>query len=111
MENSISFTHEEEDIFFGVNANIYETLKDNYVDKYEYTYPEITFDTNLFSNNTFGNLDLQTNYKTHKYDTNKFTNFLVNDLNWDYRENLFDNGFVGRFLGNLKNINYETRNV
>ncbi len=111
LENSISFTHEEEDIFFGVNANIYETLKDNYVDKYEYTYPEITFDTNLFSNNTFGNLDLQTNYKTHKYDTNKFTNFLVNDLNWDYRENLFDNGFVGRFLGNLKNINYETRNV
>ena len=29
LENSISFTHEEEDIFFGVNANIYETLKDN----------------------------------------------------------------------------------
>ena len=36
---------------------------------------EIIFDRNLFSNNKFGNLDLQTNYKVHKYDTNKFTNF------------------------------------
>ena len=111
LENSISFTHEEEDIFFGVNANIYKTLKDDYNDKYEYTYPEITFDRNLFSNNKFGNLDLQTNYKVHKYDTNKFTNFLVNDFNWDYNESFFKSGISGRLLGNIKNINYESKNV
>ena len=75
---------------------LFRSLKDDYNDKYEYTYPEITFDRNLFSNNKFGNLDLQTNYKVHKYDTNKFTNFLVNDFNWDYNESFFKSGISGK---------------
>ena len=29
------------DYFFGFKANIYETLKDDYNDKYEYILPEI----------------------------------------------------------------------
>ena len=36
-------------------------------------------DKNLFSEK-YGNLDLQSNYKTHKYDTNKLTNFFVNSI-------------------------------
>ena len=36
LESSLEFTHETDDIFFGMNASIYETLKDNYTDKYEY---------------------------------------------------------------------------
>ena len=69
-------------IFFGLNASLYETLKEDYNDKYEFILPEITIDKNLLSNDKIGNLDLQTNYKVHKYDTNKLTNFLVNDFNW-----------------------------
>ena len=68
-----------------MNASIYETLKENYNDKYEYIFPEIALDKNLFSNSSLGNLDLQTNLKVHNYDTNKLTNFLVNDLNWNFR--------------------------
>ena len=34
----------------------------------------------------FGNLDLQTNLKVHNYDTNKLTNFIVNDLNWSSKD-------------------------
>ena len=58
-----------------------------------------------------GNIDLQSNYKVHKYDTNKLTNFLVNDLNWVYNDFIFPSGFESKILGNLKNINYETKNV
>ena len=36
-------------IFFWFKANIYETLKDNYNDKYEYILPEITIDKILLS--------------------------------------------------------------
>ena len=50
-------------------------LKENYNDKYEYIYPDITLNKSLLNNNSFGSLDLQTNYKVRKYDTNKFTNF------------------------------------
>ena len=81
LESSLNFTHEKEDTFFGLNASVYETLKSDYNDKYEYIFPEITLDKNLFSNSSFGNLDLQSNLKMHNYDTNKLTTFLVNDFN------------------------------
>ena len=48
---------------------MYETLKENYNDKYEY-YLEAP-DKNLFTDERLGNLDLQTNYKARKY-VNKF---------------------------------------
>ena len=33
-----------------MNASVYETLKNDYNDKYEYILPEVTIDKNLFSN-------------------------------------------------------------
>ena len=86
LESSINFTHETEDIFFGLNASIYETLKDTYEDKYEFIFPEITLDKNLFNNDKYGNLDLQSNVKIHNYDTNKLTSFIVNEFDWTSRE-------------------------
>ena len=110
LENSIDFTYENDDLFFGFNSSIYETLNEGYEDKYEYIYPDITINKNLVSNNTFGNLDLETNYQIRKYETNKFTNFLINDFNWNYK--ILNNSiFNSKILGNLKNINYEVKNV
>ena len=111
LESSLEFTHETDDIFFGMNASIYETLKDNYTDKYEYIAPEIILNKNLFNNDKFGSLDLQTNLKTHNYDTNKLTNFFVNDLNWRFKDINFNTGINTKILGNIKNINYEAKNV
>ena len=65
LENSINFTHSNNDLFVGFNASLYETLKDDYNDKYEYIFPEITVDKNILSSERFGNLDLQTNFKAH----------------------------------------------
>ena len=75
LESSLDFTTEKEDFFFGFNTSIYETLKDNYDDKYEYIFPNITIDKNIFSNSN-GTLGLQTNFKAHNYDTNKLKVFL-----------------------------------
>ena len=111
LENSINFSHQREDLFFGLNASIYETLIEGYEDKYEYILPEITLDKNLFSKENIGSLEFQANYKVHNYDTNKLTNFLVNDFNFESKENLFDNVFNSKILANLKNINYESKNV
>tara|TARA_S200000501_G_scaffold362368_1_gene391765 strand:+ start:503 stop:2812 length:2310 start_codon:yes stop_codon:yes gene_type:complete len=111
LENSIDFSHENDDLFLGIKASSYETLKEGYNDKYEYILPDITLDKNLFRNDIFGTLDLQSNLKIHNYDTNKFTKFLVNDFNWKYKNINFNNGFSGEVLGKLKNVNYETKNV
>ena len=111
LENSLNYSFENEDLFLGLNTSIYETLKDDYNDKYEYIFPEITFDKNLFSNNKFGILDLQTNYKFHNYDTNKSTNFLVNNLDWNFKDLNFNSGLQSKIIGQIKNINYESKNV
>ena len=111
LENTLDFTHENEDYFFGLNASIYETLKTDYNDKYEYILPEINIDKNIFDDDKLGNLNLQTNFKVHSYDTNKHTKFLINDFNWNSRNKYFQSGFQSKFLGNIKNINYEAKNV
>ena len=111
LENSLSFVHENEDLYLGVEASAFETLKEGYNDKYEYILPEIVFDKNVFSSNKYGSADLTSNVKVHNYDTNTFTKFLVNDLDWKYKDNNFSSGIKGRLLGKLKNVNYETKNA
>ncbi len=111
LENSFNFTRQKNDLFFGFNASVYESLNDNYEDKYEYILPEITLNKNLFLNEALGNLSLQSNYKVHNYDTNKLTNFLVNDLEWTSSDFISKTGFNSKFLAGLKNINYESKNV
>ena len=56
LENYIDFSHNSDDIFLSANATIYENLKDNYNDKYEYIFPDITLDKNLFQNDALGSL-------------------------------------------------------
>ena len=74
LENSINFTRQNENLFLGLNASIYETLKEDYNDKYEYILPEVILDKNLFSNK-YGNADFTSNLKVHNFDTNKHTKF------------------------------------
>ena len=111
LESSLEFTHENEDFFIGFNASAYETLKENYNDKYEYILPEINIDKNIFSDEKLGVLDFQSNIKVHNYDTNKHTKFFTNDFNWGKKINFSKTGFNNEFLINLKNFNYETKNV
>ena len=111
LESSVNFIHQTNDVFFGLDASVYETTKDTYEDKYEYIIPEIIFDKNLLNSEKFGNLELQTNLKIRNYDTNKLENFLVNDFHWESRDFNILKGLNTKFLGNIKNINYEAKNV
>ena len=111
LKNSINFTHSDDEIFFGLNMSMYETLKTNYDDKYEYIFPELTFNRNLLSNSNFGTLDLDTNLKVHTYDTNKTSKFLVNNLELDTIGINFESGIQSKILSSIKNINYETKNI
>ena len=111
IENSLSFSHESSNYFLGLDTSVYETLKENYNDKYEYILPEITFDRNLLSNNFLGNIDLQSNFKIHNYDTNKTTKFLVNDFDWNLRSYNFNSGIQSKLLGKIKNVNYSAKNI
>ena len=110
LESSISYTHQSDDTFIGFNASVYETLKEDYNDKYEYILPDVILNKNLFSNK-YGSTDITSNLKVHNYDTNKYTKFYINDIDWKYRNISFDSGLSGKILGKLKNINYEAKNT
>ena len=111
LENYIDFTYEKDDLFFGINASVYETTASDYNDKYEYVLPEINFAKSLVRNENFGNLDLFTNLFVNNYNTNEHKRILVNDFNWN--SNYLNNKSIiqSELLGNLRNINYETKNV
>ncbi len=111
LENSLEYTYLNDDLFFGFNSSVFETLNENYNDKYEFILPEITLNKNIISDEKYGLVDLQTNYKIHNYDTNKLTNFLVNDLNWSSNKFYHATGFTSQIFGNFKNLNYETKNT
>jgi len=112
LENSLEFTHESDDSFFGLSTNIYEDLGvEKRSDKFEYILPEITIDKNLISDNRIGILDFNSTYKVHNYDTDKYTNFLVNNFNWNFKDTYLSSGLNTKILGNFKNINYETKNI
>ena len=111
LENSLKFTHENDNLFLGFEASAYETLKNNYNDKYEYILPDVILDKNLLSSDKYGNFDLTSNLKVHNYDTNKFTKFLINDFDWKFKDVNFSNGLNGKLMAKLKNVNYETQNV
>ena len=53
---------------------------------------------------------MQSNFKVRNYDTNKLESFFVNNLNWEKDYNFIPN-INTKLLGNIKNINYETKNV
>ena len=66
---------------------------------------------NLFSNDKLGYADLQSNLKIHNYDTNKYSKFIVNDIDLKFKNFNFSSGLSGRILGKIKNVNYETKNI
>ena len=111
LESSLSFSRETDKSFLGARASLYETLKNDYNDKYEYVLPDIIFDKNLISNEKVGSLDLQANLKVHNYDTNKFEKFFINDLDWKFRKFNFFSGLESQILGKFKNVNYEAKNT
>ena len=110
LESSISYTHQSDDTFIGFNASVYETLKEDYNDKYEYILPDVILNKNLFSNK-YGSTDITSNLKVHNYDTNKYKKININDNDWKYRNISFDSGLSGKILGKLNNINYEAKNT
>ena len=85
-----------------MDASIYETLKETYNDKYEYIFPDILFDKNLFQSQNLGILDLQSNLKINNYDSNKTSKILINDFDWTSKNINTGHGISSKFIEKLK---------
>ena len=112
LENNLDFSHynDNQNLFASFKTSVFTTLAEGYNDKYEYILPELNLNKNLFSDK-LGYGEYQSNFKIYNYDTNKYKKFFVNNLNWNFDKNFFTQIYDGKFLMNLKNINYEVQNV
>ena len=111
LENSFKFNSTSEDNYFGMETTVFKDLKDDKKERYEYILPNLTFSKNFLNNQTIGNIDLLSNFKIENYETNKTKKIFVNDLSWNYKNLFFENGIKSKIFSEIKNINYETKNI
>ena len=111
LENEIKFSFYKPDMYFDINASIFEDLRvKNNSDRYEYILPNVVYGKTFFSER-FGSLDFKSNAFHSNYDTNKHKTFLTNDFIWTPSSLITKNGFVNTLTGMIRNTNYETKNT
>ena len=108
LTNKIDLTYQNKDFYFGLTPSIFEDTTKNGHQRHEYLLP-LTMEKNIMSNEKFGFIDLDTNLKLRNYETNKQTNFLVNDFNWQSNSWISKFGFENYFEGLVKVVNYESK--
>jgi LPS-assembly protein len=109
LEDEIRYSIYKDDTFFDISVSAYENLGiDKKSDKYEYVLPNIIFGKTFFTEN-FGILNFTSNALINKYETNKQTAFLTNDVIWSPSSKLTKNGFINTFEAMFRNVNYEAK--
>ncbi len=110
LENDIGYNYynDEKNLLFTSKASTFRTLQDSYNDKYEHIIPDLSLKKSLFNDLGYG--DFETNIKIHNYDTNKYKKHLINNFDWTFKSKPIS-WFKGNFLANLKNVNYEHKNI
>ena len=109
LESEIKYNFSKDDMYFGVNANVYENLGvKNSSDRYEFIFPNINLGKTFFTEK-FGIVDFKSNAFYSNFETNKHKAFLTNDIIWNPYSYISNNGFVNTIEGMIRNTNYETK--
>tara|TARA_Y100000389_G_scaffold134328_1_gene131774 strand:- start:2665 stop:5064 length:2400 start_codon:yes stop_codon:yes gene_type:complete len=111
LENYLKFSSSGENDFFGIETTVFESLKKDNSEKYEYILPNATYSKNIINGDSIGNIDFTSNFKIKNYDTNKTNKILINDLSWNYKDLFFKNGLRSKIFSEVKNVNYDSKNV
>jgi LPS-assembly protein len=108
LENNIDFIFQNEDFYFGLTPSVYEDTTKLGNLRHEYLLP-LSIEKNIMSNEKYGYLDLGTNLRLRNYETNKQTNFLINNFNWKSNKWLSSLGLENHIEGLIKNVNYDAK--
>ena len=106
LENKIDFIYQNKDFFFGLTPGVYENTSKLGHLRHEYLLP-LTVEKNLMASEKYGFLDIGSNLKLRNYETNKQSNFFVNNFNWKSNKWLSSFGVEKYFEGLIKNVNYK----
>ena len=110
LENKIDYMYQNKDFYFGVTPSAYEDTNKSGNLRHEYLLP-LSIEKNLMTSEKFGFLDIGSDIRLRNYDTNKQTNFLINNFNWKSKKWLSSFGIENYFEGLIKNVNYKAENT
>ena len=111
LENSLAFNSTGENDFFGIETTVLKSLKKENSEKYEYILPNVTYGRNIINTDLIGNVNLTSNFKIENHDTNKTKKIFINDFSWNYKNLIFDNGIKSKIFSEIKNVNYDAKNI
>ena len=110
LENKLNFTYQDKDFYFGLTPGFYEDTTKLGNLRNEYLLP-LTVEKNIMSSEKYGFLNLESNLQLRNYETNKQTNFFVNDFNWKSNKWINSLGLENYFEGLVKTVNYDAANT
>ena len=110
LTNEIKYTFAKNNAYLDISGAVYENLRSDTNNRYEYAMPNVIFGKTFFTDN-FGSLDFKLNALYKNYDTNKHLSTFTNDIIWSPSSAITQNGFVNTIKGIFKNTNYEAKNT
>ncbi len=108
--SSIDLSLEHNDFNFSTGLTSYETLSGKNSDRYQYVLPYFNFSKNLFENQDLFNISFNSSGSNNLKNTNNLRSRIVNDLNIESNDYIFDSGLKNKFGTYLKNLNTTGKN-
>ena len=110
LEKSIDLSYQNNDFYFNLMPSAFEDINKKGNLRHEYLFP-LTVEKNIFSDEKYGIVDLESNLKIRNFDTNKQSKFFINNFNWVSNKWLNKLGFENHFKAQIKTVNYEAEKI
>ena len=110
LENKIDFVYQNNDFYFGLTPSAYEDTNKLENKRYEYLLP-LNIEKSLMVSERYGFLNFGSDLRLRNYETNKRTDFLVNNFKWKSNKWLNSFGIENYFEGLVKNVNYQAKDT
>ena len=102
LENVINYNFSKDNMHLNISGALYEDLRANTNDRYEYILPNIMYGKTFLSDKS-GSIDFKSNALYKNYDTNKHLTLLTNDLIWTSNNYITKGGIVNALGGIIAN--------
>ena len=111
MENTIGLSLKSDNFEINSNVTVFEDLTLKSSDKYQYIFPNIDL-TKQFKNENIlkGDFTFKSNNYIHNYQTNVLEKVNINNLIFDSRRKISNNGLSNNYQFLIKNSNTDSQN-
>ena len=106
LKNQVDFLYQNNNFYFGLTPGVFEDTTKLGHKRHEYLLPLI-LEKNIMASEKYGSLDLGSNLEIRNYETNKNTNFFINNFKWKSNKWLNSTGIENYFEGLVKTVNYK----